>query len=82
MMGLLSLNYRRPQLVGKNEFRQSMSSDPFSEKEDASLRSGQSGASVGVPDALTFDKIISGGACPVSLQSEVLDFILTDPFSP
>lgn len=68
-MGLLSLNYRRPQLVDKNDFRHSLTSDQSSEKENASLRSGRSGASAGVPDALAFDKIINGGTCPVSRQS-------------
>lgn len=34
-------------------------------REGSSLRSGQSGASAGVPEALAFDKIISGGTCPV-----------------
>lgn len=66
-MDILSLTYRRPQQVDKDSFRQSISTDSFSEKEDASLRSGRSGASAGIPDALAFDKIISGGTCPVSL---------------
>lgn len=62
-MGLLSLKYRRPVYVGKAAFRNSL----ISIDEKGSVISGQSGASAGIPDALTFDKIMSGGTCPVSL---------------
>lgn len=65
-MGLLPLTYRRPQLVDKEKFRKSVSSDNSSENGHASFDSEESGASAGVPEALTFDKIITGGTCPVS----------------
>lgn len=70
-MGLLSLNYRRPAHVDKDAFRQSIGSntEELLAAENDSLRSGQSGASSGVPDALKFDKIINGGTCPVSLDT-------------
>lgn len=67
-MGFISLGYRRPQYVDREHFRQSASNLSYNEKEDESLRSGRSSASAGVPDALTFDKIISGGTCPVSIS--------------
>lgn len=57
-MGFLSLGYRRPARV--DQHRQSLDST------DESLRSGSSGASAGIPAALTFDKILDGGTCPVS----------------
>lgn len=61
-MGLLPLNYRRPAYVEKQQFKNSTTS--FDEK--GSVRSGQSASSVGIPDALSFDKIMNGGTCPVS----------------
>ncbi|KAI1851996.1 hypothetical protein JX265_008198 [Neoarthrinium moseri] len=75
-MGFLSLGYRRPPHVDKDAFRQSMTSDSFSEKEDASLRSGRSGASAGVPDALTFDKIINGGTCPPMSVRDFMNYLI------
>jgi hypothetical protein len=67
-MGLLPLSYHRPAYIGKESFRGSqLSLDQ--EKSNASLRSGRSGNSQGIPDALAFDKIMSGGTCPVSEAS-------------
>jgi hypothetical protein len=67
-MGLLPLNYRRPDYVGKGDFIRSEGSVDFDNKSKESLRSGRSGASSGIPDALTFDRIINGGTCPVSFH--------------
>lgn len=33
---------------------------------DGSVKSGRSGGSNGIPDSLTFDRIMNGGTCPVS----------------
>ena len=33
---------------------------------EASIGSQGSGSSLGIPDALSFDRVISGGTCPVS----------------
>lgn len=63
-MGLLSLTYRRPERVDKTSLRRSQSSFE-GEKRDASLESGRSTASAGIPAALSFDKIMNGGTCPV-----------------
>lgn len=61
-----SLSYRRPRHVDDASLIRSEShASGETNREGSSLRSGQSGASVGVPEALTFDKIISGGTCPV-----------------
>jgi L-rhamnose mutarotase len=62
-MGLLPLTYTRPVHVDRDSYRQSYSDNKTS---DDSLRSGRSGTSSGIPDALAFDKIMSGGTCPVS----------------
>ncbi|KAH8199731.1 hypothetical protein TruAng_006076 [Truncatella angustata] len=75
-MGILSLTYRRPQLVDRDSFRRYISNDGLSEKEDGSLKSGQSGHSSGVPDALTFDKIISGGTCPPMTIRDFMNYLV------
>lgn len=70
-MGLLPLTYRRPVYVSKtSSARESTSdvSDSGDEKQSntsSSLRSGSSGKLQGIPESLTFDKIINGGTCPV-----------------
>ncbi len=58
---VLSLSYRRPAYVSSS--RTSLDS----EKPTESISSGSS-CQYGIPDALSFDKIISGGTCPVSLD--------------
>jgi hypothetical protein len=70
-MDLLSLNYRRPAYVQDPERRSSLGGSIESdgnEKSDVSLRSGSSGSSRGIPDALSFEKILDGGVCPVSTR--------------
>ncbi|KAK6087862.1 hypothetical protein SCUP234_01501 [Seiridium cupressi] len=75
-MGFLSLSYRRPQLVDKDEFKRSVVRDSLSGSEDASLRSGRSDASAGVPDALAFEKIISGGTCPPMTIRDFMNYLI------
>jgi hypothetical protein len=61
------LNYRRPARVER--VASSHGSVDGSEKQksiDDSIKSGSSGMSHGIPEALSFDRIISGGTCPVS----------------
>ena len=52
-----ALNYRRP-----------AHKDVDTKSIDDSIRSGMSSTSTGIPDALSFDRIIQGGTCPVSLR--------------
>ncbi|KAI8627841.1 hypothetical protein F5Y19DRAFT_465484 [Xylariaceae sp. FL1651] len=75
-MGLLPLNYRRPDFVDKDELRRSESSADSDEKSNASLRSGRSGASSGIPDALTFEKIINGGTCPPCTIRDFMNYLV------
>ncbi|ETS84273.1 hypothetical protein PFICI_02298 [Pestalotiopsis fici W106-1] len=75
-MGLLPLTYRRPQHVDQEKNRRSVSSDNHSENENASLDSEESGASAGVPEALTFDKIISGGTCPPMTIRDFMNYLI------
>jgi hypothetical protein len=55
-----SLNYRRP--AHRDVDTKSLSEGSI----DESIRSGNWDASSGIPDALSFDRIIAGGTCPVS----------------
>lgn len=61
-----SLTYRRPPHV--DSARASMFGDekPKSVGE-TSIDSQGSGPAFGIPDALSFDRIIAGGTCPVSM---------------
>lgn len=65
--------YRRPKYMATFSYSSS-SSDSDSDrrhsyrngKKESSLRSGNSGIINGIPEALSFDRIINGGTCPVS----------------
>ena len=62
-----SLAYRRPSHVSRHgSHRDSLSGTEKQRSIDGSVESGNSGLSSGIPDALSFDRIISGGVCPVS----------------
>lgn len=58
---VLSLNYRRPAYV--SDSRQSLDSEKGGKSESVT---SSGSCPYGIPDALSFDKIISGGTCPVS----------------
>ncbi|KAI0870785.1 hypothetical protein GGS24DRAFT_91794 [Hypoxylon argillaceum] len=75
-MGRISLTYRRPGYVDKEEFRQRETSTEFDDKRDASMESGRSGASSGIPDALTFDKIMNGGTCPPCTVRDFMNYLI------
>jgi hypothetical protein len=63
-----SLAYRRPERVSRNSFASSSSGESKQKSIHDSVRSGSSGMSHGIPEALSFDRIIAGGVCPVSLS--------------
>lgn len=62
MMGFLGLSYRRPAAQAGGAHLSQESLESFG---DESWRSVQSFASAGVPAALSFDRIMEGGTCPV-----------------
>ena len=80
-MGLLPLTYRRPAYVdkdislsdesdaGQNTLTNAPTNDSEAglEKPEQNLKPVHSGSSAGIPSALSFDKIIEGGTCPVSI---------------
>lgn len=60
-----SLAYRRPPHVNSSNVSLSGHEKPRSIGQ-ASVGSQGSNTSLGIPNALSFDRIISGGTCPVS----------------
>ncbi|KIX99106.1 uncharacterized protein Z520_05567 [Fonsecaea multimorphosa CBS 102226] len=67
---VLSLSYRRPAYV-------TSSRDSLESESDGRVESINSGSSCpyGIPDALSFDRIISGGTCPPVTTREFMDFL-------
>lgn len=62
-MGFLGLKYRRPAQQPVQRIHPATSQESLS---DNALQSIRSTTSAGIPDALSFDKIMAGGTCPVS----------------
>jgi len=62
---VLSLNYRRPAHVSRDSINTEKSGHTDTSGGAESQSSGSS-CPYGIPDALSFDRIISGGTCPVS----------------
>jgi len=60
-----SLSYRRPSYVPAS--RDSLSGDEKQSSINDSISSGGSCMIQGIPDALSFDRIVAGGVCPVRL---------------
>lgn len=61
-----SLAYRRPERVSRSSSAASFTGETKQRSIHESVHSGSSGMSHGIPEALSFDKIIAGGVCPVS----------------
>ncbi|GAP90200.1 putative regulator of G protein signaling superfamily [Rosellinia necatrix] len=75
-MRLLPLNYRRPAYVDKEDFKRKTRDGELEERSNASLESGRSGPSLGIPDALTFDKIVNGGTCPPCTVRDFMNYLV------
>ncbi|KAL2209041.1 hypothetical protein CC79DRAFT_1341463 [Sarocladium strictum] len=74
---LLPLTYTRPRHVDTDDARHSEDSAmTTSDKSDGSVKSGNSGASSGIPDSLTFDKIINGGTCPPMTVRDFMNYLV------
>ena len=75
-----SLTYRRPPHV--DSARASINgSEKTKSIDEGSIRSRGSSVFAGIPDALSFDKIINGGTCPVSsLYIPVLSTLIATYF--
>ena len=71
-----SLTYRRPAYIDSH--RASVASEKPSVGR-STLDSSDGSINFGIPDALSFDRIIDGGTCPVSLR--VLFSYYSDTFA-
>lgn len=60
-----SLSYRRPGRATLPDDASTVSNETKRETIRGSVKSGSSGVSNGIPEALSFDNIIAGGTCPV-----------------
>ena len=60
-----SLSYRRPSRISSSQ--ESLSGEEKQKSINESFYSHSSGMSNGIPEALSFDKILNGGTCPVGL---------------
>jgi hypothetical protein len=63
---IANVNYRRPDYVSTNSSTASM--DDLSQTESIGSAKSQ-----GIPEALSFDRIINGGTCPVSLINSFIE---------
>ena len=63
-----NLAYRRPQRQARGS-SESVTGEHKQLSIRESVRTGSSGMSHGIPEALSFDRIIAGGVCPVSLTA-------------
>ncbi|UKZ47511.1 hypothetical protein TrVGV298_001730 [Trichoderma virens] len=73
-MALLSVLYRRPKKVDPETYRQRR--EALEEAAEASVKSGVSGVSAGIPDALSFDRIINGGTCPPMAIRDFMNYLV------
>lgn len=66
-----SLTYRRPGHISRPGSMDgaSVTSETKQRSIRESVHSSNSGLSRGIPEALSFDRIIAGGVCPVSTES-------------
>jgi hypothetical protein len=66
------ITYRRPAQVSRPSSTSSVLGEVKEKSIHDSVRSGSSGMSQGIPEALSFDRIIAGGVCPVSSPMSLL----------
>ncbi|CAI6339526.1 unnamed protein product [Periconia digitata] len=70
-----SLGYRRPERVQRPSSSDSISGASKQKSIDASIHSYSSGMSHGIPEALSFDRIISGGTCPPCTTRDFMNYL-------
>ncbi|KAK1967740.1 hypothetical protein LY78DRAFT_480308 [Colletotrichum sublineola] len=79
-MGLLPLTYRRPVYVhdsaGESSSDVSDSGDEKRSTTSSSLHIRRSSTIPGIPESLTFDKIINGGTCPPCTVRDFMNYLI------
>jgi len=76
---VFSLGYRRPSRVSSSN--DSVSGEEKQRSINDSISSGSSSMSHGIPEALSFDRIISGGTCPPCTVREFMNYLKYIEFS-
>ncbi|KAL1304723.1 hypothetical protein AAFC00_003670 [Neodothiora populina] len=69
------INYRRPPHVHDESIRNSISGAAKQDSIQESVESGNSGMSNGIPEALSFDRIIAGGVCPPCTIRDFMNYM-------
>ncbi|KAI9744514.1 MAG: hypothetical protein M1818_002043 [Claussenomyces sp. TS43310] len=72
---LYSLTYRRPAYVEGLSGTPTSSTNEELDCRRNSLRSGSSNVCAGIPDALSFDRIVEGGTCPPCTIRDFTDYL-------
>ncbi|GAB7348128.1 hypothetical protein MBLNU459_g6145t1 [Dothideomycetes sp. NU459] len=70
-----SLNYRRPARASRDSVRDSLSGEDKQASINESIQSGHSAMSNGIPEALSFDRIIAGGVCPPCSTRDFMNYL-------
>ncbi|KAF2865295.1 hypothetical protein BDV95DRAFT_507470 [Massariosphaeria phaeospora] len=69
------ITYRRPSHVSYTSSSESIPDSQTRQTLNASIRSGSSGMSHGIPEALSFDRIIAGGVCPPCTTRDFMNYL-------
>ncbi|KAI9788871.1 MAG: hypothetical protein M1816_006535 [Peltula sp. TS41687] len=72
---VFQLTYRRPAYVNC-PVSATWSTEEKVKSLDGSIKSGSTGMSNGIPDALSFDRIISGGTCPPCTIRDFMNYLI------
>ncbi|KAK4151330.1 fumble-domain-containing protein [Chaetomidium leptoderma] len=75
-MDLLPLTYRRPAHVEKPEFLDSQASLHNDRRSSDSLKPVDLCGTMGIPSALSFDRIMDGGTCPPCTIRDFMNYLL------
>ncbi|PVI06775.1 hypothetical protein DM02DRAFT_552255 [Periconia macrospinosa] len=70
-----SLGYRRPARISRTTSLDSLSGTEKQKSITESIHSYSSGMSLGIPEALSFDRIISGGTCPPCTTRDFMNYL-------
>ncbi|KAK3614936.1 hypothetical protein LTR56_026916 [Elasticomyces elasticus] len=70
-----SLSYRRPSRQTSSSSSESLNGDEKQKSINDSITSGSSYMSNGIPEALSFDRIISGGVCPPCTVRDFMNYL-------
>ncbi|KAK4948961.1 hypothetical protein LTR10_012334 [Elasticomyces elasticus] len=70
-----SLSYRRPSRQTSSSSSDSLNGDEKQKSINDSITSGSSYMSNGIPEALSFDRIISGGVCPPCTVRDFMNYL-------